>query len=76
MKKITTYSGAVYHLHDDGKVTGGSRDLVNGTLLVGPFMGQSMLISTPERGHLNPRYEMPSVQTSYVIEIEEVEDGL
>ena len=76
MKKITTYSGAVYHLHDDGIITGGSRDLVDGRLLYGPFMGQSMLVYTPERAHLNPRYETPSVSTSYVVDIEEVENDL
>ena len=74
MKKITTHSGAVYHLHEDGKITGGSKELVNGKLLVGPYIGASMYIDTPERGGLNPTYRQPGVITSYVVEIEEVED--
>ena len=76
MKKITTYSGAVYFL-DGRKITGGSKKLRNGALLfpIAPITGASMMISAPERGHLNPRFEEPGVTTSHVVSIEEVEDA-
>ena len=74
MKKITTYSGAVYYLYNDRKITGGSKKLRSGELLfpLEPIIGVSMMISAPERGHLNPRFEEPGVTTSYVVKIEEV----
>ena len=77
MKKVTTYSGAVYYLDDNRKITGGSKKLRNGELLfpLEPIIGASMMISAPERGHLNPRFEEPGVTTSHVVSIEEVEDA-
>ena len=71
--RVTTFSGAVYYIEGE-RVTGGSRDLTDGKLLVGPYIGASMFIDTPERGHLNPSFRYPSLQTSYVVSIEEVEE--
>ena len=73
MKKITTYSGAVYFL-DGRKITGGSKRLKDGELLFPPepIIGKSMMISAPERGYLNPRFEEPGVTTSMVMRIEDV----
>lgn len=71
MKKITTYSGAVYYI-DGTKITGGSKKLKNGELLVGPIVGRSMYIYTPERHHLNPHFSTAGVTTSYVVSIEDV----
>ena len=71
MKKITTYSGAIYYL-DGVKITGGSKKLKDGELLMGPVIGQSMMISTPERHHLNPHFATAGVTSSMVMRIEDV----
>ena len=73
MKKITTYSGATYFLHNDGRtITGGSKNLKDGHLLTKPIIGDSMLISTPKRLHVNPSYDWPGVETSLVVKIEKI----
>jgi len=72
MKIITTYSGAVYKLHDDGRtITGGSKDLKDGHLLTEPRVGHTMMISTPERHHLNPHFGTAGVITTRIISIED-----
>lgn len=82
MLKITTYSGAVYFVTEAGDVRGGSKDLKNGVLLSGtPIVGRSLLIKAPERVPLRdlpPPVEgvMPTVQSSYIVDIEEVADGV
>jgi len=76
MLLVTTESGAVYYV-DDGnfagagsKVTGGSKNLKRGKLLNSPVqIGKSMLISTPERAHLNPEFKNPSVLSTPVVQI-------
>ena len=71
-KKITTYSGAVYILQEDGRtITGGSKNLKDGHLLTEPRIGGSMQISAPERGQLHPEYRWPGVTSSYVVSIED-----
>ena len=71
-KKITTYSGAVYILQEDGRtITGGSKELKEGHLLTQPIVGQSMMISAPERAWRHPNYRWPGVTSSYVISIED-----
>ena len=72
MKKVTTYSGAVY-IVEGSKVTGGSKGLKDGTLQAPPMIGRSMTIATPERHHLNPHFGTAGVMTSTVISIEEME---
>ena len=68
--KVTTESGAVYHVNGD-KVTGGSKNLKNGRLLsLAVRTGMPMLISTPERGHLNPHFSNPCVMSTPVVKIE------
>ena len=73
MKKITTYSGAVYMV-DGSKVTGGSKDLQDGVIASVPIVGQCMLIYTPERHHLNPHFGTAGVQTSKVVSIEDIDN--
>lgn len=78
MKKVTTFSGAIYIISDSGKVTGGSKDLKNGKLVFGPpVVGKSLLIETPERVALRdiPPPEdgvIPCVVSSRVVEIENI----
>ncbi|MCH7559793.1 MAG: hypothetical protein IIC67_00230 [Thaumarchaeota archaeon] len=78
MKKVTTFSGAIYIISDSGKVTGGSKDLKNGKLVFGPpVVGKSLLIETPERVALRdiPPPEgdaIPCVVSSRVVEITEI----
>ena len=71
--KITTESGAVYFL--TGKtIAGGSKNLKAGVLLYpGVQLGDSMLISTPERSHLNPHYKNPSVLSTPIVKMEPVD---
>ena len=69
--QVTTASGAVY-LIDGDKVMGGSKNLKDGKLLYPVRSGHSMLISTPERTHLNPHYKNPSVISTPVVKIEPV----
>ncbi len=72
MKKINTRSGAIYFLRNDGRtITGGSKNLKNGHLLIEPRIGRCMLISTPERYHLHPHILNPGVTTSDIVSIED-----
>jgi len=71
--RVTTASGAVYLVTDD-KVTGGSKNLKNGKLLYPVQCGDSMLIFTPERSHLNPHFKNPSVLSTPVMKIEPVNE--
>lgn len=71
MKKITTYSGAVYMV-DGSKVTGGSKNLTDGILTSPIVIGTIMLIHTPERCHLNPHFDKAGVMTSEIVSIEEI----
>ena len=66
--QVTTESGAIY-LIDGKKVMGGSKKLKDGRLLYPVQVGDSMLISTPERTHLNPHYKDPSVVSTPVVKI-------
>ncbi len=75
MLKITTKSGAVYYLHNNGAISGGSLGVKEGRPFYKPFVGQPLLIHTPERGHLNPDFQMPSVVSTVVVSIEEVPDA-
>lgn len=70
--RIITESGAIYFLTGN-KVTGGSKNLENGKLMSPVRVGCSLLISTPERKHLNPHYKNPSVLSTPVAEFEPVE---
>lgn len=79
MKKVTTFSGAIYIIGDDGKVTGGSKNLKNGKLIFPrpSLVGQPLLIETPERVPLRDMPHpiegaIPAVQSSYVVEIEDI----
>ena len=67
--KVTTLSGAVYHISGD-KVTGGSKGLKDGRLLRPVSLGAPLLISAPERGHLHPEFRMPGVTSTDVVSIE------
>ena len=71
MKKITTSSGAVYYL-EGTKITGGSKKLKDGEILVEPVVGHCMLLATPERLHLNPHFSTAGVMSSQVVSIENV----
>ncbi len=74
MQKVTTESGAIYSLNGKS-VRGGSLNIQRGTLLLpldGPLVGHSMIIDTPERANLNPDYRQPSVTTTVVVHIEEM----
>ena len=71
MQKITTYSGAIYYLNGR-TITGGSKKLKEGHLLVAPAIGNSLLVSAPERQHLNPLYRVPGVTSSMVVKIENI----
>lgn len=74
MLKVTTQSGAIYYVDGDNKVTGGSKDIVNGKLVGGqPTLGVGLMILTPERGHLNPQFKTPGVYSTDVMIIEEVD---
>ena len=73
MLKVTTKSGAVYHIKD-GIVKGGSKNLKRGILLLPPCIGSSLVMSTPERSGANPDAELPSVYSSRVVSVEEVDD--
>ncbi len=66
--QVTTASGAVYLVAGE-KVMGGSKNLKDGRLLYPVRSGHSMLISTPERSHLNPHYKNPSVISTPVVKI-------
>jgi len=70
--KITTESGAIYYLYAQSKITGGSKNLKNGTLLNAAILGRSLLISTPERQAQNPTAVMPGVTSSRVVNIETI----
>lgn len=70
--RIITESGAIYFLTGN-RVTGGSKNLKNGKLLSPVQLGHPLLISTPERAHLNPHYKLPSVLSTHVVEFEPVE---
>ena len=72
--EITTASGAVYIL-TGSRITGGSKNLQDGTILYMPNVGDSMLIFAPERGHLNPRFKNPSVLSTPVVDIVPVREG-
>ncbi|KKN14523.1 hypothetical protein LCGC14_0995260 [marine sediment metagenome] len=75
MLTITTESGAVYYI-EGSNVRGGSLEIQKGTLISGePFIGQIMLIETPERHHLNPHFSTAGVQTTPIVEIEETLDN-
>lgn len=65
---VRTESGACY-LIEGTRVMGGSKDLHNGKLIFPVQLGDSMLIATPERAHLNPTFEYPCVMSSKVVEI-------
>jgi hypothetical protein len=76
---VRTYSGSEYVLarRKDGswKVTGGSRNLQDGTLVrvLEPniiTIGQGMFVYAPERAQDHPTYKMPGVSTSYIMKIE------
>ncbi len=69
--RVTTYSGAIYVV-EGNKVAGGSKNLKGGTLLYPVRCGDSMLISAPERGHLNPDFKNPSVLSTPVVKIEPI----
>lgn len=78
MIKVTTISGAIYIINNDGKVTGGSLNLKNGKLMSGPpKLKHSLIIETPERVPLRampPPLEgvVPAVQSSYIVEIKDI----
>jgi hypothetical protein len=73
MKRVITYSGAVYYIDGD-KVTGGSKNLKDGRL-IGPLrMGSCLLIDTPERAQANPTAIQPAVRSSVVIAMEDVDE--
>jgi hypothetical protein len=71
MLQVTTASGAIYMV-DGLKVMGGSKKLKDGKLLYPVQLGDSMLISTPEREHLNPNFTNPAVLSTPVTRIEPV----
>ena len=73
MLRVTTHSGAVYYI-EGAKVTGGSKNLVDGKLVGIVSLYASMMIDTPERAHLYPDLDQPGVVTSHVVSIEEVDD--
>ncbi len=76
MLKVTTHSGAVYFINDNGKVTGGSKNLKNGVLVSGaPVVGDTLLVQAPERIALRelpppPDPAMAHVRSSTIITIE------
>jgi len=74
MRRVTTASGAVYRITDDGIVTGGSRNLRRGRLIAPIVPGRPMLIQTPERADLFPDFRDPGIITSTVVTIEEVDE--
>ena len=74
MLQITTYSGAVYYV-DGTKVTGGSRNLVDGKLVSPVRLRASMMIGTPERAHLFPDFDQPGLVTSHIVSIEEIDES-
>lgn len=69
LQQVTTASGAIYYV-DGLKVMGGSKKLKDGKLLYPVRLGDSMLIFTPERLHLNPAFKNPSVLSTPVARIE------
>jgi hypothetical protein len=65
---VTTESGAIYIIDGD-KVTGGSKELKDGTLLNPPVqINKSLLIDTPERER--PGVVRPVVRSTAVVKIE------
>jgi hypothetical protein len=69
MLQVTTASGSIYFVTGD-KVIGGSKKLKDGKLLYPVQLGDSMLIFTPERSHLNPDFTNPAVLSTPVARIE------
>ena len=74
MLKVTTESGAIYYVSTDGIVTGGSKELTNGRLLLSVMIGRSLWISAPERVKQNPPARGPGVVSTPVVSIEIVKD--
>jgi hypothetical protein len=73
MLQVTTVSGSIYFVTGD-KVIGGSKNLKNGKLLYPVQLGDAMLISAPERQHLNPVFTNPAVLSTPVARIEPVNE--
>lgn len=71
MLKVTTESGAIYYIRGE-RVEGGSKNLIDGRLLVPVMMGAPLMISTPERHRLNPDFQAPGVLSTPVVKIEGV----
>ena len=74
MLKVTTESGAIYYVGTDGIVTGGSKELTNGRLLLSVMIGRSLWLSTPERAKQNPTARAPGVFSTPVVSIEIIKD--
>ena len=74
MLKVTTESGAIYYIDDEGIVKGGSKKLIEGQLYYSAMVGSSLLVLTPERAKQNPTARTPCVVSTPVVSIEVIDE--